>query len=91
MEFRLSSLQVKQSNFMTDAEFCHAIEQFFFVADNKHSIVSYRTSLAHAAWDSYESVPINKLAHILLLLCILFYFVHFKNKYINLINWLNSS
>ena len=65
MEFRLSSQLKEKENFMTEEEFCKTLETFFFVTDEKLSRVSYQTSLAHCAWDGYDSVPVNKLAHIL--------------------------
>ena len=49
---------------MTEVEFCKTMEQMFFVADEKHSQVAYHTSLAHAAWDNLDVVPISKLAQI---------------------------
>ena len=72
MEFRLSSLSTEVKGFMNENEFCKAIDTFFFVADAKNSSISYRTSLAHSSWDGFDSVPINKLAHILFVFINLF-------------------
>lgn len=49
---------------MTEEEFVKAMEDFFFVSDEKYSIISYQTSLAHAAWDNLNVVPVYKLAQI---------------------------
>ncbi len=65
MEFRLGSQKIENENEMTEEEFCKAIEQFFFIADERQSMISYRIALSHAAWDELDYVPINKLAHIL--------------------------
>lgn len=75
MEFRLSTQDTLDKGFMNEYEFCKSMEQFFLVADEKHSMVSYRTSLAHAAWDNLDVVPINKLAHILFIKISFIYFV----------------
>lgn len=64
VEFRLSNMLVQEKDFMTEVEFCKAMEQMFFVADGKHSQVAYRTALEHAAWDNLDVVPISKLAQI---------------------------
>lgn len=64
VEFRLSNMLVQEKGYMTEVEFCKAMEQMFFVADEKHSQVAYGTALAHAAWDNLDVVPISKLAQI---------------------------
>ncbi len=64
MEFRLAAQSTLEKDYMNELEFVRAIEDFFMVADEKHTIVSYRTSLAHAAWDNLDVVPISKLAQI---------------------------
>jgi hypothetical protein len=64
VEFRLST-KVTLSYAMNEAEFCNAMEEFFFINDEKQVKQSYLTALAHCFWDSYdEHVPLNKLAHI---------------------------
>ena len=64
MEFRLASQHTAEKDFMNEGEFTKAMDQFFFVADEKHSIISYRTAQAHAVWDNYDVVPLTKLAQI---------------------------
>lgn len=65
MEFRLSSQPTMSDYYMTEAEFSEAMEQFFFISDERQISIAYQTALAHCYWDSYISaVPVNKLAHI---------------------------
>ena len=71
MEFRLNSQSTLDKDFMNELEFVRSMEEFFFVSDEKHSIVSYRTSLAHAAWDNLDVVPISKLAQIASYFCLI--------------------
>jgi hypothetical protein len=64
MEFRLAAQSTLEKDYMNELEFVRAMEEFFIVTDERHSVVSYRTSLAHAAWDNLDVVPISKLAQI---------------------------
>lgn len=71
MEFRLCSL-ITNDYSMSEIEFCKAMEQFFFISDERQIRVSFRTALAHCYWDSNQnSVPVTKLAHISAYFCLL--------------------
>lgn len=71
MEFRLCSLLTNDYS-MNEIEFCQAMEQFFFISDEKQLRISFRTALAHCYWDSNENtVPVTKLAHISAYFCLL--------------------
>lgn len=71
MEFRLSTRDTLDKDFMNEYEFCKSMEEFFLVADEKHSMISYRTSLAHAAWDNLEVVPVSKLSQTAAYFCLI--------------------
>lgn len=72
MEFRLASKATNDSYLMTEVEFCEAIEEFFFINDERQMLVNYRTALAHSFWDAYDhAVPISKLAHIAAYYCLI--------------------
>lgn len=71
MEFRLAS-HVTNDYSMTEGQFVKAMEEFFFVNDEKQIRKSYKTALAHCLWDEYQNtVPINKLSHICAYYCLL--------------------
>lgn len=71
MEFRLCSLLTNDYS-MNETEFCQAMEQFFFISDERQVRISFRTALSHCYWDSNENtVPVTKLAHISAYYCLL--------------------
>jgi hypothetical protein len=65
MEFRLSSQNTEYESYMTESEFFAAMDQFFFINDDRKTLVCYKVAQAHSQWDGFEDVvPIVKLAHI---------------------------
>lgn len=73
MEFRLQAhLEGEGDDCMTEGEFFKAMEEFFFISDERQVRVSYRTALAHCFWDDNQNVvPVVKLAHIAAYYCLL--------------------
>jgi hypothetical protein len=72
MEFRLSSQNTEYESYMTEPEFFTAMDQFFFINDDRKTLVCYRVALAHSQWDGFEDVvPIVKLAHIGAYFCLI--------------------
>ena len=64
MHFRLSAQTTKHEHLMTEQEYCNAIEEFFYIYDERMTTYAYRTALAAANLDGYENItPTFKLAH----------------------------
>ena len=72
MHFRLSSQPNRHEHLMTEQEFCNAIEEFFYVYDERQTLNSYKTASAYASLDGYENiVPTFKLAHSAAYFCLI--------------------
>lgn len=66
MQFKLSTQQTQNYYMMTEAEFARAMDEFFYIYDEKQTKVFYETSLRQSmAVDGYSfCVPIDKLCFI---------------------------
>jgi hypothetical protein len=68
MSFKLSTQPRKHQSMMTEMEFNQAINEFFYLFDDKQTSLFYETSLRDTrTWSSnrdMNSVPMDKLSHI---------------------------